>query len=99
MNSNSLLNDKTALLSLKSLEERSISSDEFGTYWERSDYSWDSDKIATQTTLIEFYKLMGKNTDQLTKYLIVNKRSNKWSNTKSTTEAIYSLLKKCIRTN
>ncbi|HQO10524.1 MAG TPA: carboxypeptidase regulatory-like domain-containing protein [Clostridiales bacterium] len=81
---------------LKSLEEYSISHKDKGVWWEKK-YRWylfDSE-IETQAIMIEaFNEIRGKIkiVEDMKKYLLLNKRTNDWGNTKTTAEACFSLL-------
>ncbi|TRX60553.1 alpha-2-macroglobulin [Fulvivirga sp. M361] len=87
---------------LKSLEETSINSDELGMYWKenRGGYYWNESAIETQSLIIEaFTEISGDTSDgervhlmEMKNWLLKHKQVNKWSTTRSTTEAIYALL-------
>ncbi|UII22274.1 MG2 domain-containing protein [Fulvivirga ligni] len=91
--------DKLANAILKSLDERSITSDELGMYWKanESSYFWYQAPIETQALMIEAFTELGgeaqqKNVDNLKLWLLKNKQTNQWSSTKATTDAVYALL-------
>lgn len=90
--------DKTTpYLILKSLKEFSISSDELGMYWKQDGYGWYwyEAKIERQAAIIEaFAEITGssKDVESMKVWLLKNKQTNSWDSTKSTVEAVYSLL-------
>lgn len=85
---------------IKSLEERSITSDELGMYWKSNTPSWFwyQAPIETQALLIETFGEIAsepnrtKIIDNLKIWLLKNKQTNRWKTTKATTEAVYALL-------
>lgn len=82
---------------LASLKENSITSDELGTYWKenQSSWYWYQSPIETQSLLIETFAEIEDDTktiDNLKKWLLKNKQTNRWKTTKATTEAVYALL-------
>ncbi|WP_299624783.1 alpha-2-macroglobulin family protein [uncultured Tenacibaculum sp.] len=90
-------NKSKANLILKSLEENSITSEEFGMYWKenKSGWYWHQAPIATQSLLIETFaeiKNDEKTIDNLKIWLLKNKQVSEWKTTKATTNAIYALL-------
>ncbi|WP_066225928.1 alpha-2-macroglobulin family protein [Formosa haliotis] len=90
---------KTATAILKSLKENSITSDELGMYWKSNTASWywHQAPIETQSLLIEVFSELENDTntiDNLTKWLLKQKQTNRWSTTKSTTDAVYAILLK-----
>ncbi|MFB9054450.1 alpha-2-macroglobulin [Formosa undariae] len=90
---------KTATAIIKSLKENSITNNELGMYWKANTASWYwyESPIETQSLLIEAFSEIEKDTktiDNLTKWLLKNKQTNRWSTTKSTTDAVYAILLK-----
>ena len=88
---------KTATAIIKSLQENSITSEELGMYWKANTASWywNAAPIETQSLLIEAFSEIENDTktiDNLTKWLLKNKQTNRWSTTKSTTDAVYAIL-------
>lgn len=82
---------------MTSLKETVSSNDEIGMYWieNTSSYGWYQSDIATQALLIEAFAEIDKDTetiDAMKVWLIKNKQTNRWSSTKSTSEAIYALM-------
>ncbi|WP_233265898.1 alpha-2-macroglobulin family protein [Formosa sp. L2A11] len=91
--------EKTATAIIKSLKENSITSDQLGMYWKANTASWYwyESPIETQSLLIEAFSEIENDTktiDNLTKWLLKNKQTNRWSTTKSTTDAVYAILLK-----
>ncbi|EDP97753.1 hypothetical protein KAOT1_21362 [Kordia algicida OT-1] len=88
---------KTATAILRSLEENSITSDELGMYWKENTASWYwyQAPIETQALMIEAFSEISNDVttvDNLKIWLLKHKQTNRWSTTKSTTEAVYALL-------
>lgn len=82
---------------ITSLKETVSSNDEIGMYWieNTSSYGWYQSDIATQALLIEAFAEIDKDKetiDAMKVWLIKNKQTNRWSSTKSTSEAIYALM-------
>ena len=90
---------------LRSLEENSMRSEEFGMYWkeyERQGWWWYQSAIETQALLIEAFveiqtdifseKEQQEIVDQMKIWLLKNKQTKQWKSTKATTEAVYALL-------
>lgn len=82
---------------ITSLKETVSSNDEIGMYWieNTSSYGWYQSGIATQALLIEAFAEIGKDKetiDAMKVWLIKNKQTNRWSSTKSTSEAVYALM-------
>ncbi|MBU2951717.1 carboxypeptidase-like regulatory domain-containing protein [Tamlana agarivorans] len=88
---------KSAKRIIEALTEQAVYSEDNGMYWKENKNSWYWDKapIETQALLIEaFLEIEGdmKKVEQLKQWLLKYKRTNQWSTTKATTEAIYALL-------
>lgn len=82
---------------INSLKETTSSNDEIGMYWieNKSSYGWYNSDIATQALLIEAFAEIDKDKetiDAMKVWLIKKKQTNRWSTTKSTTEAVYALM-------
>lgn len=82
---------------ITSLKETVSNNDEIGMYWieNNSGYYWYQSSIETQALLIEAFAEIDNNKeilDAMKVWLIKNKQTDKWSTTKSTTEAVYALL-------
>ena len=83
---------------IASLRERAIVNEEQGTYWKQAQgYFWYQAKTENQVLLITaFDEIVGNNneTDAMRSWLLSQKRTNSWSNSRATAEAIYALLLK-----
>ncbi len=90
----------TATKIIRSLDEKSITSEELGMYWKSNTASWYwyQAPIETQALMIEVFSEIEKEpkkteiVDNLKVWLLKNKQTNRWQTTKATTEAIYALL-------
>lgn len=90
---------KTAKVILRSLNENATRSEDLGMYWKlvKPGYYWQESLVETQALLIEAFSEMGSDpalTDQMKYWLLQQKHTGGWSNTKSTGEACYALLLK-----
>ncbi len=91
-------NSNTAQAIIRSLDENSITNEELGMYWKSNQsggWYWYQAPIETQALLIETFAEIQKDTktiDNLKKWLLKNKQTNRWKTTKATTEAVYALL-------
>ena len=82
---------------ISSLKETASNNDEIGMYWieNKSGYGWYQSNIATQSLLIEAFAEIDNDKetiDAMKVWLIKNKQTNRWSSTKSTSEAVYALM-------
>ncbi|WP_233195882.1 alpha-2-macroglobulin [Aquimarina sp. MAR_2010_214] len=90
----------TAKKIIRSLDEKSISSEELGMYWKSNTASWFwyQAPIETQSLMIEVFseiEVEPKRTeivDNLKIWLLKNKQTNRWKTTKATSDAVYALL-------
>ncbi|MAQ76112.1 MAG: alpha-2-macroglobulin [Aquimarina sp.] len=90
----------TASQIIKSLDERSITSEELGMYWKSNTASWlwYQAPVETQALMIEAFSEIQpepqktKNVDNLKVWLLKNKQTNSWKTTKATADAVYALL-------
>lgn len=90
----------TAIKIIRSLDEKSISSEELGMYWKSNTASWFwyQAPIETQSLMIEVFSEIEaepKRTeivDNLKIWLLKNKQTNRWQTTKATSDAVYALL-------
>lgn len=90
----------TATKIIRSLDEKSISSEELGMYWKSNTASWFwyQAPIETQSLMIEVFSEIEaepKRTtivDNLKVWLLKNKQTNRWQTTKATSDAVYALL-------
>ncbi len=90
-------NPAVASAVIKSLAENSITNDELGMYWKSntSGWYWYQAPIETQALMIEAFSELGtsmQTIDNLKKWLLKNKQTNRWQTTKATSEAVYALL-------
>jgi hypothetical protein len=91
-------NDKiTPQAILKSLRENAIRSEEMGMYWKEvgSSYWWYEAPIETQSLLVEAFKELSGNEEELDElkiWLLKNKQTQNWKTTKATADAVYALL-------
>ncbi len=88
---------KTASAIMKSLNEKSLYSEEMGMYWanEGAGYYWYEAPIERQALFIEAFDEITKNDSVVEKmkiWLLKQKQTQNWTNTKATVEAIYALL-------
>lgn len=81
---------------LASLEERSVKSEELGTYWKVSPgYFWYELPVETQSLMVEAFTEIRNSDpviDQLKTWLIKNKQTNIWRTPKASISAIHALL-------
>lgn len=82
---------------ISNLKETAARNDEYGMYWieNKSGYYWYQSPIETQALLIEAFAEIEKDkkyVDEMKVWLLKNKQVNRWSTTKATSEAIYTLL-------
>jgi len=85
---------------IRSLDEKSITSEELGMYWKSntSSWYWYQAPIETQSLMIEVFSeiekepLKTKIVDNLKVWLLKNKQTNRWKTTKATADAVYALL-------
>ena len=88
---------KVAQAIIKSLEEKSLHSEEMGMYWAGAgrSYYWHEAPIERQALFIEAFDEITKNDSLVEKmkiWLLKQKQTQHWTNTKATVEAIYALL-------
>ena len=81
---------------IASLKEFAIQSDELGMYWKENYESpyWYDAPIEMHALMIELFQTLGhqNEVDELKIWLLKQKQTNHWPSTKSTVDAIYSLL-------
>ncbi len=89
---------KTAKAIIESLKQNSISSEEMGMYWKdftKGGYYWHQAPIESQAMMIEAFTDIDKNVttiNDLKTWLLKQKQTQNWGNTKATSEACYALL-------
>lgn len=89
---------QTASAIIRSLREFSINSDEMGMYWtefSNRGYYWYQSPIESQAMMIEAFSTIDKNPEivnNLKNWLLRNKQTTDWGNTRATAEACYALL-------
>jgi uncharacterized protein YfaS (alpha-2-macroglobulin family) len=82
---------------IKSLRENAVHNEEMGMYWKEvgSSYWWYEAPIETQSMLIEAFKEVALNEDEVDElkiWLLKNKQTQNWKTTKATADACYALL-------
>ncbi|MDZ4847363.1 MAG: MG2 domain-containing protein [Chitinophagales bacterium] len=88
---------ESALKITRSLKETSLSSEEMGMYWRDNDggYYWYEAPVETQALLVEAFKVVANDkqaVDELRIWLLKQKQTQDWGNTKATADACYALL-------
>ncbi len=89
--------NKITLEIMNSLKESAVWSEEMGVYWNENNngFRWDQRRLETHALIMSlFQKVMPGDPfhDELGIWLLQNRRSQHWDNTKSTAWAIYVLL-------
>jgi hypothetical protein len=83
---------------IASLRERSLHSDELGTYWKFEEgWWWYQAPVETQAILIEAFDVVigdQKEIDEMKIWLLKQKQVQDWKTTKATAEACYALLRR-----
>ncbi|HHN47962.1 MAG TPA: hypothetical protein ENN08_03375 [Bacteroidales bacterium] len=82
---------------LRSLSDRSLSSEEMGIYWRdfQQGYFWYQAPIETQSLLVEAYATISNDmatVEKMQQWLITQKRTQAWKSNRATAEAIYAIL-------
>jgi hypothetical protein len=89
---------KTPMAIIASLRERSLHSDELGTYWKFEEgWWWYQAPVETQAILIEAFDVVigdQKEIDEMKIWLLKQKQVQDWKTTKATAEACYALLRR-----
>ncbi|HEX6334762.1 MAG TPA: alpha-2-macroglobulin family protein, partial [Flavisolibacter sp.] len=90
---------RTAMAIAASLKERSITSEELGTYWldNRFGFSWywNYAPVETQSLMVEAFREITKDAvmvDNMRTWLIKHKQTNNWRTTTATADACYAVL-------
>jgi len=89
--------DSTPADIMKSIKERSVSSEELGMFWRDTELSWwwYRAPIETQALMIEaFDEVMGDQpaVEECRVWLLKQKQTQDWKTTKATADAVYALL-------
>ncbi|MEO6006049.1 MAG: alpha-2-macroglobulin family protein [Opitutus sp.] len=87
----------TAQLIVRSLKERSVTSEELGMFWRESEQSWwwYRAPIETQAMMIEAFAEVGDDAQSVENckvWLLKQKQTQDWRTTKATADAVYGLL-------
>ncbi|MDA3944980.1 MAG: MG2 domain-containing protein [Bacteroidetes bacterium] len=81
---------------LASLRERAFNSEDMGMYWkQKSGYHWYQAPVVNQAVLIAAFDEIAANhaeTDKMRQWLLSQKRTHSWANSRATAEAIYAIL-------
>lgn len=88
---------EAALKITRSLKETSLSSEELGMYWRdnAAGYYWYQAPVETQALLVEAFKVVAndkKAVDEMRIWLLKQKQTQDWGNTKATADACFALL-------
>ena len=89
--------DRKARQIMKALKQQATISDEMGMYWKNNTngYGWNERPVETQAMLLEAFSLIDKEQSQcndIKTWLLKNKQTHAWSNTKATADACYAIL-------
>lgn len=91
---------KIAQAYVKSIMEKSVESDEMGMYWKdnKAGWFWYNAPIETQVMIMEAAnavdaKKYANAIEEMKVWLLKNKQTNAWTTSKSTTKAIYALMR------
>jgi hypothetical protein len=83
-------------LIMESFREQALTKEEFGMYWKYGrGFRWQTLPIETHCRILEAFQTVDGTEDELDEmklWLLTNKRTNRWSTTKSTAAAVYALL-------
>ena len=90
-------NDSTPLDIMKSLQERSVTSEEMGRYWRDTELSWwwYRAPIETQALMIEAFDEVADDAQAVEDcrvWLLKQKQTQDWKTTTATADAVYALL-------
>jgi hypothetical protein len=88
---------KTAKDIIASLKENATQSEDLGMYWQsvKPGFYWQESPVETQSLLMEAFDEINpdlKLTDQMKYWLLGQKQTRHWGNTKATADACYALL-------
>ncbi len=90
-------NRDVSLAIMKSLKERSVTTEEMGMFWRETELSWwwYRAPIETQALMIEAFDEVANDTaavEECRVWLLKQKQTQDWNTTKATADAIYALL-------
>ena len=90
-------NDSTPADIVKSLRERSVTSEELGRFWRDTEHSWwwYHAPIETQALMIEVFAEVAQDAQAVEDcqvWLLKQKQTQDWKTTKATADAVYALL-------
>ncbi len=93
----SVANDPTPMAIMRSLKERSVTSEELGMFWRDLELSWwwYRAPIETQALMIEAFDEVAGDRDSVEEcrvWLLKQKQTQDWKTTKATADAVYALL-------
>lgn len=93
----SVANDPTPMAIMRSLKERSVTSEELGMFWRDLELSWwwYRAPIETQALMIEAFDEVAGDRDAVEEcrvWLLKQKQTQDWKTTKATADAVYALL-------
>ncbi len=88
---------ETAAAIMKSIKERSVSSEELGMFWRDTERSWwwYRAPIETQAMMIEAFEEVTNDTravEECKVWLLKQKQTQDWKTTKATADAVYALM-------
>src|SRR5262249_5668527 len=90
-------NDSTPTAIMKSIKERSVTSEEMGMFWRETELSWwwYRAPIETQALMIEAFDEVMRDAaavEECRVWLLKQKQTQDWKTTKATADAVYALL-------
>ncbi len=96
-NSSNSFNDSTPRDIMKSIKERSVSTEEMGMFWRDTELSWwwYRAPIETQALMIEAFDEVAGDlpaVEECRVWLLKQKQTQNWKTTKATADAVYALL-------
>jgi 5-hydroxyisourate hydrolase-like protein (transthyretin family) len=82
---------------MRSLRDKALTKPELGMYWpmNRGGYGWGDYRIETQCVMAEVFEKVAKDTEAATQirlWLLKNKQTSQWGNSKATAAAVFTLL-------
>lgn len=89
-------NEKNAQNIIASLKDRALYKPNMGMYWKSSSsFFWYQTPIATQTAMMQAFDEVAhdmKSVNRMKQWLLKQKQTQKWSNTRATLDAVYALI-------